>query len=33
MKIYGTLNECSKIKMSFATDEWKICQMSIVYKR
>ena len=28
--IYGTLNECS---MSFATDEWKICQMNIVYKR
>jgi len=28
----GTLNLCSKIKMSFATDEWKICWMSIVYK-
>ena len=23
MKIYGTLNVCSKIRMSFATDEWR----------
>ena len=30
-RLFESLAEI-KIKMRFATDEWKICQMSIVYK-